>query len=610
MSSRTSSFLLRSGPAAGPSLPLTTVLELQTEVSTFGPHDILQFELRHISAILQALIGRIGPSLQAESLSVLLYDGAQHQLSLSAVTGLKASTPFPKESHSPGEHLSGRAFIKNEVIFSNNISSEAVADQKMVRFWESNLPSGIFRSAVFVPFSGSLELRGVFRAFNRLSGSKRVTLRGFSDEDISALKGISSLLISSLSLVWEKYRYGALNKIFSSLPSASDVGALCSAAAKAAAQVANSAAAIVYLIEPSDPDFLRLIGCWGLSRVYPGLSRFAANSSLAGRVALQQKALFIPDLTSAPGVANREVAIGEGFKSCAAVPIQGATLKGCLAVFTKDFRIFASQTEGILNNIGIFLGSLLQAKTEAVQTEKLTQLLEVVGHSLRRPLAAITSQISELIFLLGKRPGTEEELKILETLKKQKDLAARRSEELLFIERGLISVMGLNRVAISPFRLIFQVVNRLESFALQNKVRIQVNDSVQRLPEIRGDYAKLDLVFENLLENAVKYSWRNESVEIGSWWSDKEVRITISDKGLGIAESNYTKIFEAFSRSDILDTTRYIQGTGLGLQIVKTIIEAHHGRVWVTSTPFLGDPSRRAKLEGYATIFTVSLPRQ
>ncbi|MES1243032.1 MAG: GAF domain-containing sensor histidine kinase [Acidobacteriota bacterium] len=462
---------------------------------------------------------------------------------------------------------------------------------------------------MFIPFSGSLELRGVFRAFNRLSSTNRLLPAGFSDSDITALQGISSLLVSLLSLAWEKYQYGALNRTLSMLPSESDVNRLCSLAAEAAVRVANSAAAAVYLIEPSDPEYLRLIGNWGFSRQYSVLSRFAVNSSLAGRVAMQQRSLFITDIASTPGVANREVAQNEGFRACAVVPIKGATLKGCLAVFTKDSRSFNSQTEGVLNSIGFFIGSLLQARTEAIQTEKLTELLEVVGHSLRRPLAAITSQLSELTFRLKQRPGVEEEMEIIERAKQHKDLAVRRSEELLLIQKGLISVMGLNWSSISLFKLLQRVVARIEPFARQQKVRIQVNDSLQRLPEIRGDYDKLDLVFENLLENAAKYSWRNEVVELGAWWSEREVRVTVTDKGLGIAESNYERIFDAFSRSDILDSTRYIQGTGLGLQVVKTIVEAHHGRVWVLSTPFLDDPARRAKFEGYTTVFTVALPR-
>jgi signal transduction histidine kinase len=81
------------------------------------------------------------------------------------------------------------------------------------------------------------------------------------------------------------------------------------------------------------------------------------------------------------------------------------------------------------------------------------------------------------------------------------------------------------------------------------------------------------------------------------------------DRGLGIPKDQYERIFQGFSRSKILDTTRYIPGTGLGLMIAREIVESHRGKIKVESAPFLKDPRRIKNYDGYETTFSVLLPQ-
>jgi two-component system phosphate regulon sensor histidine kinase PhoR len=289
--------------------------------------------------------------------------------------------------------------------------------------------------------------------------------------------------------------------------------------------------------------------------------------------------------------------------------VQGTTVRGCLAVFARDRRNFQKTTVDVLESLGLYAGSLLQARTANIQTENLRNVLQLVGHSLRSPLAAINQAADDLLFEVNRGSHISTILTLIKKIQSYKDLAAHRAETLLFAKRNILDVMGVNRTSVDISKLLLDCVERHQFPASLRGINLTVKPSARKLPTIRCDQEKIDLVFDNLLENAIKYSWKNQTVEISGWYSDKEVRISVSDKGLGIPLRNHEAIFEAFGRSDVLDFTRYIKGTGLGLQLVKSVIDAHQGKAEVTSTPFLSDRHRLEKLDGFETVFNITLPR-
>ena len=88
------------------------------------------------------------------------------------------------------------------------------------------------------------------------------------------------------------------------------------------------------------------------------------------------------------------------------------------------------------------------------------------------------------------------------------------------------------------------------------------------------------VIFRNVLSNAIKFSQQNGNISITGHCSGKEVHIEIEDRGIGIPEDQLSKIFEKFYR---IDNEKSISGTGLGLTVVKEVVEAHNGKVLVTS---------------------------
>jgi two-component system phosphate regulon sensor histidine kinase PhoR len=96
------------------------------------------------------------------------------------------------------------------------------------------------------------------------------------------------------------------------------------------------------------------------------------------------------------------------------------------------------------------------------------------------------------------------------------------------------------------------------------------------------DYSQIKRVFINLINNAIKFSPAQGKITIQCHKLDKEIQVDITDTGCGIPEEAQEKIFEEFYRVDN-PINQQLKGTGLGLTLVKNIIEAHKGKVWVKS---------------------------
>jgi signal transduction histidine kinase len=141
-------------------------------------------------------------------------------------------------------------------------------------------------------------------------------------------------------------------------------------------------------------------------------------------------------------------------------------------------------------------------------------------------------------------------------------------------------------------RLLREASQQQES-EIQKKGLILELDLEERLPDVRGDESQLDRVFWNLIGNAIKFTRSGGKVKIRSWIDDRHICVAVQDTGVGISQEDLPLLFAQFRR---LKSSEKIEGTGLGLFIVKTIIEAHKGTVWAESP------------EGQGAIFTVRIP--
>jgi signal transduction histidine kinase len=135
--------------------------------------------------------------------------------------------------------------------------------------------------------------------------------------------------------------------------------------------------------------------------------------------------------------------------------------------------------------------------------------------------------------------------------------------------------------------LVAQTVERFMPYAESAKVAIRV-ESKQDGSLVKCDAKRIEQVITNLLSNAAKFSHEQGDITISIEKMGESFRVSVADNGIGIPDGSETNIFEAFGQLDSSDTRKF-QGTGLGLNISKRIVEAHGGQIGYTS--ILGEGS-------------------
>jgi signal transduction histidine kinase len=214
------------------------------------------------------------------------------------------------------------------------------------------------------------------------------------------------------------------------------------------------------------------------------------------------------------------------------------------------------------------------------QIEQLSRLraefVSTVSHEFRTPLTGIQG-FSEIM--------RDEEL----TLPQMREYAGDINKDALRLARLIADMLDLDRMESGRMTLTFEPVdlNRILSDAAA-QFRLSVADHPielvldDRLPTVMGSHDRLTQVVTNLVSNAIKYSPSGGKVELRTICDERTVMLTVRDHGMGIPAELLETIFERYSRVESKATAR-IQGTGLGLPIVRQIVQLHSGKVWATS---------------------------
>jgi two-component system phosphate regulon sensor histidine kinase PhoR len=216
-----------------------------------------------------------------------------------------------------------------------------------------------------------------------------------------------------------------------------------------------------------------------------------------------------------------------------------------------------------------------------------------VSHELKTPLTSIKGFVETLLEgALEDKENNRHFLKIIqehgERLNKLVDdllsLSHLESKEIL-LEKGI-------------FNLRQQVEKVIMGFKEQLKKRnVDIKNEIPANISINADKDKIEGVFANLIDNAIKFNKENGSIKISSRQEGDKIKIIVEDSGVGIPEKDIPRIFERFYRVDKA-RSRELGGTGLGLSIVKHIVELHGGNVGVES------------VEGLGSKFWFTLPKQ
>ena len=219
------------------------------------------------------------------------------------------------------------------------------------------------------------------------------------------------------------------------------------------------------------------------------------------------------------------------------------------------------------------------------------------SHELRTPLASLSGFIETLQG--SARDDVQARQRFLGIMKDQAHRMARLIDDLLSLSRIELKAHLQPTTPIDVVPIVRQVADSLQTLARDRGVKIAIEKPANTLI-VRGDRDELIRVFENLIENALKYGATGERVDITMARGtgprgEEEAVVAVRDHGPGIAPEHIPRLTERFYRVDVADS-RAQGGTGLGLALVKHILARHRGRLLIESTP------------GAGATFTIRLP--
>lgn len=218
------------------------------------------------------------------------------------------------------------------------------------------------------------------------------------------------------------------------------------------------------------------------------------------------------------------------------------------------------------------------------------EFVNTVSHDLRSPLSGILIA-AQLVAEAG--PITEEQLRLLNMVERRVNGMSELIDDLLDvgqIEAGIdIDLQPINFAT-----LVTETVDAVRPLALDKQISLDVNVDLQLEP-VLANANRLQQAVSNLVSNGIKYTPAQGRVTVKLFAHDHEIRLQVTDSGIGIPAADQPHVFEKFYRVRGEHAIE-VRGTGLGLAIVKSVVEKHHGRVWVES------------VFGEGSTFTIALP--
>ncbi|HEX7282814.1 MAG TPA: HAMP domain-containing sensor histidine kinase [Vicinamibacterales bacterium] len=324
-----------------------------------------------------------------------------------------------------------------------------------------------------------------------------------------------------------------------------------------------------------------------------GLSRVAAEIGtplavgalllLVGGTALAALVIFRPAQARLRAVEDAARRFGEGDLSARAPEIGGDEVAAVAAAFNRMAAELSARQAQLL---------------EADRARR--QLLADVSHELMTPLTAIRGY-AETLALPQFQPSTKEGQRAVKVIEEEGERIERLVQDLLDLARFEAGGISLTLENVDVDEIFERALERHAGVAQEKGVAIEVAPDPEDI-RLAADPHRLEQVIQNLVSNALRHTPPGGTIRLGASRDDAMVRLTVTDTGVGIPEQHLPHVFDRFYKADQSRTAIGQRGlgvgggSGLGLSIVKAIVERHGGTVAVRSRP------------GVETVFEVLLP--
>lgn len=226
--------------------------------------------------------------------------------------------------------------------------------------------------------------------------------------------------------------------------------------------------------------------------------------------------------------------------------------------------------------------TLLQDITSERELDRLKdEFISTAAHELRTPLTTVMGYVELLLQKDKLALSPEEEREFLKLVYQKSEILSQIIDDLLDLSR--IRSGHLIILKKSHEDLVALIAEAVASYREMTHKHVFVLDLPDSPLRYSLDAGKIRQVLENLLSNAVKFSPAGGRITLSVRRIDGEIQVTVSDQGIGMRPEQIERIFDKFYRVDA--STTAVSGLGLGMNIVKSIVEAHGGRIWVESEP-------------------------
>ncbi len=474
---------------------------------------------------------------------------------------------------------------------------DALADARLA---QSGSPPGGMRAVIATPILIAGELAGT------LSLSQANAARDWTTDEVRLVEAVARELRVAMETArlfqareGENARLLALQRAAATLSARTDPHEVFDMILRSAVQLFGQGSASLYTWD-EESGVLRLAENFDPEGRVPDDAALRPGEGVVGRVFASREPLIIKDYQTWEG----RTAVGQqtGLRACIAVPlIRSGRALGALGIRSYDPQVaytgddaqmlglFADQAAAALTTVEAF-----SRQAQAVeQLERLnrakSEFVSIVSHEFRTPLTGIQG-FSEM--MRDEQLSIEEMREYAGDINKDVQRLNRMINEMLDLDR-----MESGRMTIHPERLDFNAViddaaSRVRPNAPNHTLTLDLQPD---LPQINADRDRMTQVASNLLSNAVKYSPTGGRITLSTRAEGDQLLFDVRDEGLGIPKDALETIFERYSRVDS-QATKDIQGTGLGLPIVRQIVQLHGGRVWAESEL------------GRGSVFHVALP--
>jgi PAS domain S-box-containing protein len=451
---------------------------------------------------------------------------------------------------------------------------------------------------------------GLFRLLRPDGGEREVEFSATADvmpgRHVSVLRDVTARREAENELRRRERESTMLAELTQRMNARLDLDRILLAVCESARELCRADGATIALPSPDNPEAMTLRQRVARNPVPIPTEPIVRGHGLGGRVMELGRPLRTDDYPSDPAIAPDYAAIGDrlGSRSVMVVPIRvDDRVDGLLYVANTTRQPFSDRDEAMLVRLADHAAFAIRnarllareqdarAVSEAANRAK-DDFLATLSHELRTPL---TSMLGWVRMLRGARLDAEQTARALETIERNTRLQAKLIDDLLDISRIIAGKIKVEQQRVDLGTVVAEAVQSLRREAEVNGLELDVTLAPDAAP-VLGDAVRLQQVVANLVSNAIKFTPAGGRITVALETAGSAVRLTIRDTGVGIAPDLLPNVFDRFLQGDA-SRTRGRGGLGLGLAIVRHLVELHGGVITADSAG-----------AGCGATFTVTLP--